>query len=545
MKYKAIFADNDELMERKNFKITPKMKKAFVWIGIFVLFNLLALLFSYLCREIFYHDNAVVWNMAKDIAHGEVVPLWSEVYLSIINQNVNYICALPSALFIKIFGDSHAVFVLSLVNCYLVPSYFLIYKLVKRTGKAPVVTMIIIALSFPLIVFLTFNGFAETGGLVMCLGCFLIYFNSKKSGVNWYNSLIIGILLSFLTLWDSWYIFFAISFITAMIADCILLKKNWYAPILTIMAMLVILARFFSSFMFSQLLEVYGNGNLTFNIRDNLHMITRYFGLVPLLFLIADSIIVMITYNEKRVIFPLIQIIVCYAMFSAQRIHGQGHMLMYLPAAVVLMSLCVRRVHSERMLAAILCMAFLQTINIFIPWKQPNGIDEIKHCTAFNSFSMLPYKRDDVSELLAMKKRLDERVSEGEYLGVLSYSDAMNDELLRNLENSLGKNKARINYIARTIPYFDSENTDISPLMNANYMLVAYPLQTQYQNQVIVSAAFESFENYADIAAAYEEQFDFETIINGVTYKLYKRVRSVTPTERIEFEMRYKSYLNN
>lgn len=545
MKYKAIFADNDELMERKAFEFTPKMKKTALWIGIFIVCNLLALLYSHFCRDIFYFDNAVVWNMAKEIAHSEASPLWLSVYNSIVTENINYLCTLPSALFAKLFGDSHTVFVLSLVNCYLVPSYALMYKLIKKTGKAHIVTMAITVFFFPLLIFLTFNGFAEIGGLVMCLGCFLIYFSHKKRGLNWYNSIIVGVILSFVVLWNSWYIFFAISFVTAMIADCILLKKNWYSPILVVMTMTVILARFFSSFMFSQLIGVYGNGSLTFNVRDNIHMITRYFGFIPLLFIIADSIAVTIIYNEKRTVFPLVQIIVCYAMFCAQRTHGQGHMLMYVPSLAILLSLCIRRINNEKMLTAVLCIALIQGIAVFLPIKQPQSVEEIAHCSAFGSFSLKAEQRDDVDELSAMKKRLDERVSEGEFLGVLAYSDKMNFEILRNLEASLGDNHPRVDYIARTIPYFDSADMNIKPLMNANYILAAYPLQAQYENQIIVATALESFENYADIASAYEEQFDFETTIDGVTYKLYKRIRDVSAIEKTEFETRYRYYLNN
>ena len=73
----------------------------------------------WLSREVYYWDNAIGYNMAAEIAEGQVSPLWKSVYDSIINQSFNYLSALPSALFMRIFCTSHTVYILSLVNCFL------------------------------------------------------------------------------------------------------------------------------------------------------------------------------------------------------------------------------------------------------------------------------------------------------------------------------------------------------------------------------------------------------------------------------------------
>ncbi|MDD6482999.1 MAG: hypothetical protein PUF72_00265 [Clostridiales bacterium] len=539
MKYKAILADEDEIRERTGLKLGPRTKKTLFVLLFILLFNLLAVLFTRLSREVYYWDNAIGYNMAAEIAGGGVSPLWKSVYDSIINQSFNYLSALPSALFMRLFGASHTVYILSLVNCSLLPSYGLIYRLAKKIGKAPAITWGITIFMLPMPVYLTLNGFSEIGGFVMCLGCFCLYYGKAK----WWKGIAMGALLALMTLWNSWYIFFAVSFLTAMAADLIVLKKPWYIPVITLCTMAALLARFFEGFVLSQLVSVFGQGNLDFRVRDNLHMLTRYFGLLLLLFVIIDSIVIFIKKKERGMIFAWVQAAVCYLIFTAARLHGQGHMLMYAPAVIVLLTLCIRYISKERLLAAVLILALLQTINIFLPWKQPGSIEEIKRPALVNSFSLRPQKRDDIGELLSLKSMLDERVAQGEYLGVLAYSDAMNDELLRNLEPSLNIKPSRGDYIARTIPYFDSPQLDISPLCNASYILAAYPLQTVSPNQMIVETALESFSLYSDIAAAYEEQFDAETTINGVTYKLYRRVRKVTPVEKAEFLRRYNAYL--
>ena len=73
-----------------------------------------------------------------------------------------------------------------------------------------------------------------------------------------------------------------------------------------------------------------------------------------------------------------------------------------------------------------------------------------------------------------------------------------------------------------------------------NYVLAAYPAQTHLTpgNQTIVEEAVRSFEVYADIATAYEEVPECETVIDGVTMKLYHRVRDEEPSDIAEFESR-------
>ena len=55
----------------------------------------------------------------------------------------------------------------------------------------------------------------------------------------------------------------------------------------------------------------------------------------------------------------------------------------------------------------------------------------------------------------------------------------MNADLLNNVEPSLNKKQLRRDYIAFTIPVYDSNTPDISPLCNANYMLVVFPTDGQ------------------------------------------------------------------
>ena len=183
--------------------------------------------------------------------------------------------------------------------------------------------------------------------------------------------------------------------------------------------------------------------------------------------------------------------------------------------------------------------AILQSISVFMPRIQPQSIGEIKLYAPFPSFSVMPVTRADTNEILDLKNKLDGAVEEGKTLGVLSSSFKFNEDILKNVQPSLGIKSKRENYIV-SLPQVDSRDTDMTPFYNVNYILVATPVQTHLAegNQRVVEEAVKSFEAYADFATAYKEMPEYKTVIDGITLRLYKRVRAVKEAQTREFEMR-------
>lgn len=545
MKYRAIFDDIDdaEEQERKGMSKTGKTLVV-LGAGVFV-FCLLAVLYVSLCREIFYWSNADYWNMARRIASGELDgQLWSTVYNSILTSEFNYIPALLSSVFIRLFGESRMVFILSLVICYLIPANILIYLTAKKIGKAPFITTLIVIFTMPVTVYLTFNGFTEIGGFLMCIACFYLYFKKNSAEPGLVRCVVIGVILAALMLWNNWYLFFSVSFITAMIAEAIIFRKRWYVRLAALAAMIAVVSFFFEGFMFQRLLASYGGGSFDFNVSENMKLITRYIGLVFLVLLAASSVMIGIKYKEKRQVFIWLQLIVCYIMFTATQTHGQGHLLLYVPGFIMLLILSVKYIHREQALIVVFALALIHSVNIFIPREQPKSTDEIRHVALFPNFSMQPVTRDSAYDILNLKTTLDNIVPEGQYLGVLAYSNTLNSEMLKNAEPSLNIEQRRIGYIANTIPYFDIDSDNIEPLCNANYMLVAYPAQTIRSDQKVVETAVESFAYWTDIAMAYEEMYEYETVIDDSVIKLYRRIRDVTDFEKATFRNRLRARIS-
>lgn len=549
MKFRAILNDEYDLEDEEfeKFTVKPWHKTAIYFLVIWAIVNILAVIYIKSSKFIYFWDDSTYWDLSRFVATGALKEggFWHNVYNSIAELDYNYIASLPSALLVKIFGESRLVYVLGLVNMYLLPLFAVIYLLAKKVSKAPKIAAVITILLCPAMMFLAFNGFVDIGGLLMCLLCFNLYYVKKDKkiqvGEGLWRYVLIGLLLVALMLWRRWYAFFSVSFVTAMIADCVLFRRKWYNAAVTISVVGLILLVFFRDFVFYKLLKDYGNlySGYKFSVGTDFKLITRYFGIIYILVLAGGSIAAGVKKKENSTAFMWLQGIVCLMMFISTQTHGQQHLLLYIPSLIMLTLVVIKYITKEWMLIGISLLALLHSTFVYIPRTQPNNIQEIKHLALIPTFSMLPVSRDDTEEILALKRKLDYAVYEGDTLGVLASSFTLNEDILKNAEPSLGIKSVRDNYIV-SLPQVDSRDRDLSALYNVNYVLAVFPAQTHLAegSQTVVTEAVSSFENYTDIATAYEEIYDCETVIGDMTIKLFHRVRDEYGSDIKIFESR-------
>ena len=413
--------------------------------------------------------------------------------------------------------------------------------LARKVSKAPKVALSLVILLFPVLMFITFNGFVDIGGTLMCLICFNLYYTRKDGKDGAWRYVIIGILITFMMLWRRWYAFFSVSFLTAMIADCLLSKRKWYKAALSVLTAAALLLLFFRGFLTERLMQDYGTlyAGYKLSAMTDFKLITRYFGLIFAAVLLVCSVVLGIKKKETRTVFMWIQITVCLFMFLSTQTHGQQHLLLYVPSLVMLTLMIIRHITKEWMLIALSALALLHTVNVYIPRRQPSNIQEIKHLALIPNFSMLPTRRDDTNDILALKQKLDTTVYEGDNLGVLASSFTINEDILKNVEPSLGVKQIRPNYIV-SLPQVDSRDRDLSALYNVNYILAVFPAQTHLAegSQTVITEAVRSFEEHTDIANAYEEVPDCAAIIDGMTIRLFHRVRAEEKSDIEAFEAR-------
>lgn len=541
MRYRAILRDDEEIKEARAAR-RPISKKLLLFVFLILILNFWAIIYISRSTNIYFWDDATYWDIARNIASGSISDgFWKNIYNSISELDYNYVAGLISAVFIRVFGETRLVYILSLVNMYLLPSVIMVYILARRLGKAPGITTVITVLLCPSVVFLTFTGFVDIGGLFISLLCFSLYYAKNENKNLFLRYFLIGILLVFLIIWRRWYAFFSVSFITAMAADSLLFKRKKIPVLCTVFTAAALLFFCFNSFLTGKLMQDYGNlySGYKFSVSTDFKLVTRYFGALLLLALLVSSIAAMIKKKDFRPVFMWIQMGVCFIMFILTQTHGQQHLLLYLPSIIMLVIILIKHITEIWMLASVCILALLQTVNVFIPRTQPNSIREINHYAIISDFSMLPVTRDDVYDIIRLKNKLDQVVGEGETLGVLSSSFKINEDIIKNAELSVGITPKRSNYIV-SLPQVDSRDRDMTPFYNVNYVLVAFPAQTHLDvnSQTVVTEAVRSFEVYADFVTAYDEMPEYETVIDGITLKLYKRNRMVDDKSMREFEKR-------
>lgn len=545
MKFRAILNDKYDLKDKAAEKaaLKPWQRNVIYFLVIALIVNILAVIYITKSNFIYFWDDSTYWDISRKIAAGvfDEGGFWKNVYKSIGTQDYNYIAGLPSALLVKLFGESRLVYVLGLVNMYLIPSYIMIYLLAMKVSKAPKIATALTILLCPTMMFLAFNGFVDIGGLFICLLCFNLYYtkDGKKDGI--WRYIVIGLLLVLVMLWRRWYAFFVVSFVTAMIADCVLFKRKWYNAAATVMVIGSVLVLCFRDFVIQRLMNDYGNlyAGYKFSMMTDFKLITRYFGLIYIGMLAVCSVIAAVKRKEKRTFFMWVQIVVCLFMFVSTQTHGQQHLLLYVPSLIILTLIIIKYITKEWMLIGISLLAVIHSVNVYIPRKQPSNIQEIKSLSAMPSFSMLTVRRDDTDEILALKRKLDETVYTGDSLGVLASSFTLNEDILKNVEPSLGVKTMRDNYIV-SLPQVDSRDVDLSALYNVNYVLAAFPAQTHLApgSQTVIEEAVRSFGEYTDIATAYEEVEGSETVIGDITVKLFHRVRDERAIDIAAFKSR-------
>lgn len=512
-----------------------------VFAAIFLVMNAFVLIYVKVSHTIYFWDSSTYWDIAKSIRQGGIYRgVWQDIYNSISTQDYNFIAAIPSALLMHFFGESRLVFVLGILDLYLMPSLILMYFIIKRTGKQHrTIFAAVTVLLFPLLTYLTIMGFVDIGGLIPAEGCYLLFFARKEDRNIIIRHIFIGLLMVMMIIWRRWYAYYAVSFLTAMFAASILYDHKILPPLITAAVVGLILWFGFHDFVTERLMQDYGSlySGYKFSVSTDFKLICRYFGLIYLVLLFAASVYAVAVKHEIRPVFAWIQTAVCFAMFVFTQTHGQQHLLLYVPSIVFLTSVTTGSIDKKGVIYTAAGLAVCGTVFVFIPHKQPTAIAQIKYYAPIPDFSLLPQKRADAEAIRDYKKKLDTLVPEGKNLGVLASSFIINESILKNVESSLGEDSARTDYIV-SLPQVDSRDRNMSAFYDVNYILEASPAQTHLGEgkQTVVERAVGCFEDHSGFAEAYEVAEGSQTEISGVKLTLYKRIKPVSDAQKKEFE---------
>ncbi len=486
-----------------------------------VLLNLIGVLYCLNMKRIFVWDNAGYFLTVQKLdALFPSLEYFKEVYKSIFETDYNYIIAIPSSIFCKVFGVTRLSFVLSIMNLYVLPLAFLVYKLSGNIWKT-----VFAFLALPYIVFAANTGFIDIGGVLFALLAAVLFFKEKPA--------LSGGLLALCVLLRRWYSFYALTFVITSLFWCISKKKIkdfviqgcFFAFVLLFFAQDFVVTRLLADYSYAYSAYSLGMGT-------DLKIFTRYFGLLLPVFALVYSI----KKSFKQELFMAVQALLCFILFTSLQTHGQQHLALYCPAFLIIL---LSALSKKKAIVCLCICCTLQTASTFIPRVQPRAIGEIKSVSLLPTFTLLPPVDVDAESFLPVAEYVDEIGAMGKTVCFLASSVEMNYDTLRNVESSLSKkyNKDRENYY---LPISDVDKRDgLSPnLFEADYVLVPSELQIHLaeNEQRVISIPYRYITSGENIGAAYEKQEKEFTLASGKKIYVYKRIIHIETEEITQLE---------
>lgn len=496
-------------------------------------------------RQIYFWGNATYWEMSCSLLNSsQDAELWDKIWNSIGTADYNYIPALPSALWMRIFGQSRISYVMGIAIMYVIPINALTYSLAKKLTERPLFAFFAAVFSMPFLLYMTVCGYADLGGTLMITAVFSLYYTKDGISDRWYRYLLIGLLLTAMMIFRHYFAFFTVSFLTVMIMDCILFRRKRINAITVLVIIAALMATVFLPFLKGVLARNYGNiySGYVFAFAADMKLITRYFGLIFIVIAALAPIIAGIAAREFRPAMLGLQMVVCTAMLMSTQTHDRQHLLIYAPLLMLFVLFAVRCLKNRASLAVIAAVMVLNMGSVWIRRGQQEYTSEVGPISMLPSFSMHPVKQPYTQELLAIRQSLDGLIPEGAACGIMAASTTLNGSILKNAAKSLGAKAERDgSYIVPLAGIDTSDAEGLETLYNTEYILVGIPAQTYPAagGQRIVEAAADSFANGTDIAELYHEITEFSFRIDTIDVKLFQRYQDIDAIRKHEFEAKF------
>lgn len=526
-------------------KLTESKYFELCFVGAICLLTLVfGIIYVFMSKTVYFWDDSTYWDIGRMLAQKPLnFSFFKEIYTSIGTNDYNYFIAVPVAIWMKIFGVTRASYISSVMIFYLIPAQIIIYILAKKLSKTPYFTYIVTLMLIPALWYITVIGFIDVAGVLIGLVCYLLYMTDTLDKKPCMKNIILGILLVLAMITRRHFAFFSVSFITLMIVDTILIKRNYKQLAVTLITVAFMLLIVFYPFFKNILLKDYGTlySGYKYSVWTDLKLITRYFGAVFIIAVAISVVMSVIKRKELRSVFAILQILVCATMFVSTQTHGQQHLFLYIPALVMIIIFAINAIDKSSVVILMCVIALLNVLSPCINRTQPQNIQEIKTLAMFPSYSVKAKKRSDINSVLALKRTLDKKVPEGTKCGVLASSFVLNSSILINVVPSLNMKEVRKDSYIVGLPEVDSRDYwRLEEIYTCDYILVATPAQTHLDpsEQTIITQAVNSFKNDTDIARSFSKINDFRFKIGDIDVSLYKRASDVTKTAKTEFELK-------
>ncbi len=515
----------------------PKMDGR-VLLGLALFFNILAAVYVAGSATVYIWDTAGYWMNATALSRAPLgLGQLREVLQSVITMDYNYLLAWPISLVMRLLGTGRYVFVLSVVNLYLLPGVWGLCVLGGRMGKGGGVML---TLGLPMLVYTALVGFVDVAAASAAIWAFVIYTDETRNPRA--RGVLTGILLVLTFLLRRYFFFFAMSFGAAALLKKLLTQRKVWTDWLMLLCTGAVCSLFFAqSFLVDKILSVrYGDiySAYALGMRSDIMLFCRYFGWVVLTLALLAGLFLLIRRPALRgeTILALGQLMLCFLVFTRVQSHGQQHLLLYLPALAVLLARGMSELPDWGWRQpCVWVLAGVLAASPFLPRIQPASVAEIVQPNALPAFSYRGPRRTDLMELVALRSYMDGLSAQGpKTAAVVASSFAFNgdvyDNLLASLDIPAGSgSKTKMVYMS-TVDKRDGFSWNV---LSCDYLIVTDPVQTHLgeENQQIMALLAHDLLDGTNTGAAFRPMSARFTLAGGVKVYVYERVRDVTAAE--------------
>lgn len=485
-------------------------------------------------------------------------------------NNLATIFLLP---FAAIFGGSRLVFVLSIVNSYLLLGFITIFLLTKKTlqnvywSKLAAVCVAINIMTFPVAWQSVLRGYPDVGGGIVIGLILMTYLRQRVDQQNWKTAVTIGCGLAMLFLFRRWYANFCVGYFIAATIDMLIsafLSKTLVDARKVLMngiialsvsgvtltaIVLFIAAPLVFKIADTNYDDVYSFVNYTESNLVEIETIIRRIGIVQITLAMLGALGLFLLPDKRRIcVFLVLLLVSCTALFLRIQSFDDHHLLLLSPIVLVFSSsalvLCLDRIQGglPRLIMgtffsftfiAILALAYfpaLKKVNALLPFP----LTETNYATS----------RNDIPELIRLHETLRSLSLNGERIYVLSHSKYLSARHLQTIFLTLNQpeNPFYDQYV--TASTLDKRDGFPKQFFKSTYVVVTQPVQTVYKasEQRVITELSASIINKNNIGRSYTKlDYEFQ-LDNNIRAYIYMRTQPFAKKDIDELQQIFKTY---
>ena len=559
-------------------KVLNRRALLYICLTLFAVLLVNILVYSYVKTEnaVYYWDISAYWKNSIDlleIFRGSFREGTATVLRSL-TEDYNLLPLLPLLPLLDLFGASRTIFLLSILNLYLVPFAVIaayagtsLLRISALKKKIFYTTALLATLFFPPMLAPVLDGRPDAISLVSMALIFLLYVKTRFA--KFWHYILLGFLICSMFIFRRYYSFWALGFfasyaITYVIYSWItnnkrvdlrfwkLLKKPvlglFISGITIIGIMLIGFRDVFIRYLTENYTDLYSAYHLG-GFRDQIVLFVQNFGLIFIIPVIIVSVVALKKYKGTPVswvtIFILLQSIIVFLAFTRTQTFGIHHYYMLTPLFIwsfyILCKIILDSYRRTYWLGISLLIFTIGTLSFAsFTGERSNTKDSVGQTMFGLTRVIAPIVRHDIAELHAMATFLKDTMKPSDYVYVLASSHTFNDDIFRNinLPEPIGLNVSGSAHV-------DKRDGFPNYIFDAQYLLVGDPPQTHLESgsqDVVEYPARLILEGKASNLKVLRRF----TLDNNVTVTLYKKTEPYSQefinTIQTHFRTKYPTY---